>query len=51
LGAARKAAPALRLRARFVDVQRAPAHVGAIQRRNRLIRLRSVGHLDESEPA
>jgi hypothetical protein len=33
----------------FIDVQRSPTKVCAIQRSNRLIRFRSVGHFNESK--
>jgi hypothetical protein len=43
------AAAAFRFRARFVDVQRPAVQIVAIQGRDGPIRLRSVGHFDESE--
>jgi hypothetical protein len=52
LGSAREsAAPTFSLGARLVNVERAPPHVGAIQRRNRPVRLGRIRHLDESETA
>src|SRR5215469_8600398 len=52
LGSAREsAAPTFSLRARLVNVERAASRVGAIQSRNRSIRLGRVRHLDESEAA
>src|ERR1700690_2730035 len=41
------AAGAVHLRTSFVDVERATAEVGAVQSRDRLVRLVCVGHLDE----
>ena len=42
-------AAAFRFRPRFVDVDRAPADLRAVQRRNRLLAVFVAGHLHESE--
>jgi hypothetical protein len=48
---AKSAAGTLRLRPRFVDVELAPAKVGAVQGSNCAVRLSRIRHLDEGKAA